>query len=1045
MPSDYDAITSENAKRLGTDTQSRRTQVSMYSDPTHFIYELLQNADDYGATHIDFNLQRSKLVITHDGQPFTEENVRAITYFGKSTSRDNFLKTGRFGVGFKSVFAYTATPRVASADERFEIYGLYRIRAWTPPKGMGLNDTVIELPFNHDRERPDFVEDEEWVSPEKAFDRIGSRLSKSLEVTTLLFTQNLRQITWRAGSSSGQQIREDLAEKGLPTRVISTDGLKKKYLVFSQRIDYRGVEHKPIEVAFPLATDGSPGRESAPLYVLFPTAVPTGLGFIVNGPFLTNPARETVGFDKPFNQHLIHKAGDRAASALLELRDHGHLDTDFLGVLPNSMDELTTFFEPMRERLIEAFGAHELVPTDEKGRFATAVKTRTGPASLRRVIRPPDLEFLAEEPGVRWAMGVSPNSRPERLLNDAGVASWEWGDLSDRFGGDRYLPDPDDLPDAMKWLAAKEDKWLIRLYLEIAKAVDGGGCPSEIRSSLLMRGVTRGKMAHVLFSSVYFPRGGFAALPQVKKAWLGSSKKAKTLRSALEALGVSTIGDEQRVEKILETRYKIAEPEVEKDEHLRHMRTFIRAWEANELKARDVGRVPIFVTEDLGLCSAGACYIAQPLKATGLEILYDREDSPLRSRHKLSSWYRGLAGFVEFAEACGVSTCLTLKRTGVFWSHPEGHYLRSGGGRSNENTINRDYDLDRLGKLLYLRDPRISAMVWDLAGLAKARELKAEFRWNNSHSLRDAPASWIYTLRESEWLPGVDGILHRPADIELENLDPDFKVKLSMKRSGFLEAIELGRTAREQSAEVQARNEQARELGISPKLAAVFSSMSETEQDKYAEKLAAQQRDEQSGVSKGGPFHAEFAANFERSSSGHGTSPSGRGGRSANPARRRSKVQEGITAAKGLLGPQSSFRPLKRWTKKNNASKKSLEEWYGGKCQICSDTFSKRDGSPYFEAIYWVSYTSAPWVDRPGNLLCLCPTHSAMLQHGSVRGPEDPVRVIQELELEGERAGRKPQIVLQVCGTEATVTWVDKHLIDLQEMLRSSLDLEEPD
>ena len=101
----------------------------MYSDLTHFVYEILQNADDYGATKVVFKLSNNELQIEHDGTPFTEENVKAITYFGQSTSRDDLVKTGRFGVGFKSVFAFTATPIIISGDEHFQIHGLSRQRA----------------------------------------------------------------------------------------------------------------------------------------------------------------------------------------------------------------------------------------------------------------------------------------------------------------------------------------------------------------------------------------------------------------------------------------------------------------------------------------------------------------------------------------------------------------------------------------------------------------------------------------------------------------------------------------------------------------------------------------------------------------------------------------------------------------------------------------------------------------------------------------------------------------------------------------------------
>ena len=136
MPSDYKAITEYNEDQLGKDTSSRKTQVSMYSDPTHFVYELLQNADDYGATEVLFKLSEDAIVIEHNGESFKERNVKAITYIGKSTSHEDLVKTGRFGIGFKSVFAFTATPIIISGSEHFQIYGLYRVREYPYPDGF---------------------------------------------------------------------------------------------------------------------------------------------------------------------------------------------------------------------------------------------------------------------------------------------------------------------------------------------------------------------------------------------------------------------------------------------------------------------------------------------------------------------------------------------------------------------------------------------------------------------------------------------------------------------------------------------------------------------------------------------------------------------------------------------------------------------------------------------------------------------------------------------------------------------------------------------
>lgn len=41
--------------------------VEKYSDQAHFIYELLQNADDAGATSARFILEKGRLIFAHNG------------------------------------------------------------------------------------------------------------------------------------------------------------------------------------------------------------------------------------------------------------------------------------------------------------------------------------------------------------------------------------------------------------------------------------------------------------------------------------------------------------------------------------------------------------------------------------------------------------------------------------------------------------------------------------------------------------------------------------------------------------------------------------------------------------------------------------------------------------------------------------------------------------------------------------------------------------------------------------------------------------------
>ena len=96
------------------------------------IYELLQNAEDalrkrsgwVGSRAVQFALIKSQLRVSHFGKPFDEPDVRGICGIDESTK--DLTAIGRFGIGFKSVYAFTDHPEVHSGLEDFAIEDFVR-------------------------------------------------------------------------------------------------------------------------------------------------------------------------------------------------------------------------------------------------------------------------------------------------------------------------------------------------------------------------------------------------------------------------------------------------------------------------------------------------------------------------------------------------------------------------------------------------------------------------------------------------------------------------------------------------------------------------------------------------------------------------------------------------------------------------------------------------------------------------------------------------------------------------------------------------------
>ena len=81
--------------------------------PRHVVSELLQNADDVGATEASVDLQSGEFVFAHDGEDFVKDHFASLCRFGYSNKR--LLRTIGFrGVGFKSTFSLGDEVRLAT-------------------------------------------------------------------------------------------------------------------------------------------------------------------------------------------------------------------------------------------------------------------------------------------------------------------------------------------------------------------------------------------------------------------------------------------------------------------------------------------------------------------------------------------------------------------------------------------------------------------------------------------------------------------------------------------------------------------------------------------------------------------------------------------------------------------------------------------------------------------------------------------------------------------------------------------------------------------
>lgn len=390
MASDYGAIRAENKVGYGTKVEQLRPIFTgyLYNDPTHFVFELLQNAEDAlrrredrpDSRTVDFSLSDDHLRVTHYGKPFDMTDVKAICGIGEGTKQEDVTQIGRFGIGFKSVYSVTDRPLIYSGSEEFAIESLV-LPFSTPSVHRPPGQTVFVMPLK---------------KPAIHRADIATKL-QGLGLDTLLFLRQIDTISWSGpGGGSGRYRRESESLCGDPcVRRVTVIGestvhgqrMKERYMIFSKpmyQVDDVPAGH--IEVAFRLKKKKNTVVPMSPSFLVafFPTAIETHLGFRVQGPYRTTLARDNIPQYDEWNQRCVDSTGDVLVEALVWLRDNDLLNVNALSCLPIDQHKFqNTRFSPLYNKGKQALATRRLLPVRGGGYMPSSRITATLSPGLR--------------------------------------------------------------------------------------------------------------------------------------------------------------------------------------------------------------------------------------------------------------------------------------------------------------------------------------------------------------------------------------------------------------------------------------------------------------------------------------------------------------------------------------------------------------------------------------------------------------------------------------------------------------------------------------
>ncbi len=279
--------------------------------PRHVVSELLQNADDAGATEAAVDVKGNEFVFSHNGEDFAEEHFASLCRFGYSNKRA--LHTIGFrGVGFKSTFSL--------GDE---------VRLLTPTLSVGFHRQRFTEPLWIDGPHPTRTEVRVSIKDEHRERELRKNLQEWLKSpTSLLFFRHIRSLSiedqevrwvshgqgplleseWMTLSmepdtrhlllrSPAEEFPEEALEEIRQERMISLE----------EESDF-----PPCRVEIVLGIEGR-------LFVILPTGVKADLPFACNAPFVQDPARVKIKDPdiSPTNRWLLKRVGELTAKGML--------------------------------------------------------------------------------------------------------------------------------------------------------------------------------------------------------------------------------------------------------------------------------------------------------------------------------------------------------------------------------------------------------------------------------------------------------------------------------------------------------------------------------------------------------------------------------------------------------------------------------------------------------------------------------------------------------------------------------------------------------
>ena len=309
----------------------------LYPLESHFILELIQNADDneYEDTvepTVEFRFSEESVSIEYNETGFTSDDIIAICRLGKSTKKDRKeVAIGEKGIGFKSVYLVSDKPEIHSKeyDFCFDMHFPNPLSALIPhiiDKIDNENNTRLILPYKSIEKRENIEVQSEVL------------LNKNL----LLFLRSIKKIIveYRDPEKSFTVVKCEKISGAISHTILSTNNLQFKYYAVRRLVDMLDIDEEKrkeltethITLAFPIDDAGNPKLENCDIFSYLPVQS-KGFNFLINSDFILTASREDLNKESSWNKRIVDNLSAAIVTAVLSSKIESPLNMGFLNYL----------------------------------------------------------------------------------------------------------------------------------------------------------------------------------------------------------------------------------------------------------------------------------------------------------------------------------------------------------------------------------------------------------------------------------------------------------------------------------------------------------------------------------------------------------------------------------------------------------------------------------------------------------------------------------------------------------------------------------------